>query len=209
MRHVLRVFHHGVKSILNAGPFYIIFFLGPLCACATTETSAPLAPYPPEVRYEEPDGRNPSLLAAVFFAEQPQPYDFSADPSFGTGPAVVAAQLQAAPAVSSEALAFDREQASKGCSLRDRFDRGEALAYEWDRNRLGVDLKGVGGSGMDGVKLQYTLRLQHAKSSQQACRYASPWQGIAGSVYNEFFLRQDDTVWDELRIMRKNFLRTH
>jgi|GEM_PF-1827532 len=81
------------------------------------------------------------------------------------------------------------------CNIKDRFDRKAVLAYEWGRHtrsRLGLDVDGVGfGSDFEGVKLQYTLRLQSEKPRKMACRYKSEWQGMIGSGYNEMFLRPE------------------
>lgn len=209
MRHGFRVFHLGVKAILNAGPLFFILFSAPfLSACVMTKASTPLVPPPPTVSYQDSETGGVSA-AAAFFAEEPQVYDLAADSGFADGaPALQAVALQGLDAPGAEVPRFEESKPVKTCSLGDRFDRGEVIAYEWDRSRLGVDVDGLnmGGGGMDAVKLQYTLRLQHERSSEQACRYPSAWQGIAGSAYNELFLRQEDTVWQELRAMRRNFL---
>ncbi len=209
MRRGIRVFHRGVKKIQNAGPLFVILLSLPcLSACMTTKGSAPLVGPPPVVSstgYEE-QGAVP--VAAAYFAEQPPIYDLAAQSGPEGGPALKAAALQGLNAPGAELARFEESKPVKSCSLGDRFDRGEVIAYEWDRNRLGFDVDGLnmGGGDESAVKLQYTLRLQHEQSSEQACRYASAWQGIAGSVYNELFLREEDTVWQELRAMRRDFL---
>lgn len=83
------------------------------------------------------------------------------------------------------------------CSLRDMVDRQALLAYEWGdntRNRLSLDVDGInlGGMDMDGFKFEYTFRLQPEKPKEMGCRYASQWQGMVGSGYNEMFLRDDN-----------------
>jgi hypothetical protein len=92
------------------------------------------------------------------------------------------------------------EERGKNCRFQDRFDRTELIAYQWDgRNRLGVDVEGVGfGDSVEGVKLQYTLKLQNHQNRKEKCRYDSQWQGLIGSSYNEFFLRKENTVWQQL-----------
>lgn len=207
MRHGFRVCHLGVKKILNAGPLFVILLSLPcLSACVTTKASAPLVGPPPVVSsgYIEHEA---VPVAAAFFAEQPQVYDLAAQSGFEGSPALQAAALQGLDAPGANLPRFEEAKPVKTCSLGDRFDRGEVIAYEWDRSRLGVDVDGLnmGGSSMDAVKLQYTLRLQRERSAEQACRYPSAWQGIAGSAYNELFLREEDTVWQELRQMRKEF----
>ena len=99
----------------------------------------------------------------------------------------------------------------KLCGFKDRFDRKAILAYEWERSRLALDVDGLsfGGSDDQAIKIQYTLRLQPEKSKEQRCRFNSPWQGLIGSGYNELFVREQDTVYEELREMRaklKNYI---
>ena len=102
----------------------------------------------------------------------------------------------------------------KKCRIKDRFDRKATIAYEWGRERLSVDMDGIvsGGSGDSGMKVQYTMRLQNHVPKKQLCRYSSNWQGLIGSSYNEMFMRKDDTMWDDLREMRKSatdYMREH
>lgn len=207
MRHGFRVFHRGVREIQNAGPLLIILFFPFLTGCVTSKASAPLVAPPPVVSYSNYEGRG-VVSPATYFAEQPQVYDLAVDSGYEGAPALQAVALQGLDAPGAAVPRFEESKPVKTCSLGDRFDRGEVIAYEWDRSRLGVDVDGLnmGGGAVDAVKLEYTLRLQHERSSEQACRYPSPWQGIAGSAYNELFLRQEDTVWQELRAMRRNFL---
>lgn len=92
-----------------------------------------------------------------------------------------------------------------GCSLRDRFDNDSALAYNFSdqqsRLSLHVDMGdvGFGGAEVDQVMVKYRYRLQKdVARSRDACRYPSQVQGLIGTGYNEFFVRQRDTVWDEI-----------
>jgi len=90
------------------------------------------------------------------------------------------------------------------CKVKDRFDRKELLAFEWGRNRLGFDVDGIGydSVNIEQVQVQYRLRFQDYKTKKERCRYASAFQGLIGSGYNELVARENDTVWQELRDMR-------
>ncbi len=96
--------------------------------------------------------------------------------------------------------ALRAEQTSKKCSIKDRIDRDDLIAYQWGRSRLGVDVDGINMSSteLESIKFQYTLRLQAHKTRKEKCRYESGWQGMIGSGYNEMFIRQDDTIWDQI-----------
>lgn len=92
-----------------------------------------------------------------------------------------------------------------GCSISDRFDRKGVLAWNFSDNqsRLSLNMKidGIGftGAEVEQVMLKFTYKFQPLKNRKERCRYPSGFQGLIGSGYNEFFLRQRDTVWDELR----------
>lgn len=93
-----------------------------------------------------------------------------------------------------------------GCSLRDRFDRDGALAYNFSdgQSRLSLHMDmgnvGFGGVEVDKVMIKFRYKFQDGVSSRkERCRYPSGFQGLIGSGYNEFFLRKNDTVWDALR----------
>ena len=101
------------------------------------------------------------------------------------------------------ALSLERQSVKKDCSVKDRFDRKYILAYQWGQtgeNQLGLDVDGIGfdGGEVEGIKLEYKMRLQPIKNKKEKCRYESGWQGMLGSGYNEFFLREHDTVWMHL-----------
>lgn len=89
---------------------------------------------------------------------------------------------------------------NKKCSIKDRIDRDAVLAYQWGQNRVGLRVRGlnIGGEGIDQVKLEYKLRLQPHKTRKEKCRYESNWQGVIGTSYNEMFVREKDTVWDQI-----------
>lgn len=108
--------------------------------------------------------------------------------------------------------ALSKKSQTKECRLKDRFDRKALLAYQWDRSKIALDLDGVGvGFGgfkkLEGVKIEYKLRLQREKPPRERCRYDSKWQGLIGSGYNEFFVREDQSVWEDLRKMKKDAAR--
>jgi len=93
------------------------------------------------------------------------------------------------------------EEVAKACSLRHRFDRKALIAYEWGDNRLGLDMDGVNMAGADIKAAMVTYRFRFSpdrkvayKTKREKCRYHSKWQGLIGSGYNEFFVREDDTV---------------
>lgn len=97
--------------------------------------------------------------------------------------------------------ALKTEPQAKKCRIQDRFDRDQLIAYQWNGvNRLGLDVDGIslGSSELEGVKVQYTLKLQNHKTRKEKCRYDSHWQGMLGSAYNEFYLRKENTVWQQL-----------
>lgn len=211
------VFHQGVEKVKNALiPCILVFLCIPvLSGCGTARyASAPLAPPPPvETALSERQFES-AFLEAVYTAEREQTRNYhqpSPAPSV-YGPdsmAVLRPELAGLPAdlgYERERLSLSTNAAEGDCSLGDRFDRGELLAYEWDRSRLGLDVDGINMKGGDNqaVKLNYTLRLQPEKTQKQRCRYPSAWQGLAGSAYNELMLRKENTVWQQLRQIRKD-----
>lgn len=116
---------------------------------------------------------------------------------------VLAAQPLATPAAFSAALALKQKRVAGDCSVKDRFDRKYVVAYQWGRageSRIALDVDGIGfdGGELEGVKLEYKLRLQPIAGRKDHCRVASNWQGILGTGYHELFMREDDSVWDRL-----------
>ena len=101
------------------------------------------------------------------------------------------------------------ESKALGCSIRDRFDRGAALAYNFkdEQTRLALHLNIEGPSFSDPgrlevhkVMIRFTHKFQKpSKTEKKKCLYPSGFQGLAGSIYNEFFLRENYTIWHELR----------
>lgn len=96
-----------------------------------------------------------------------------------------------------------------GCSIRDRFDRSAAVAYnfkdEQTRVALHLDIEGPSLSNpsrleLNKVMFRFTHHFQKPAASQKAkCLYPSGFQGLIGSAYNEFVARDNYTIWHELR----------
>ncbi len=190
-----------------------------LSGCVTsTSNTAPLAPMPPQNAYQLSQ-TDESFLAP--------PHSFTQDEAELQALAL-AQQIEGAAQPGQEVvppLPVGIEQANKGdvyvpksalsaaavdCSIKDRFDRKALIAYEWNRNRVALDVDGVGlgGGGDDmGFRVEYKIRLQPEKTKVQKCRYSSNWQGIVGSGYNELILRDDDTVMEEVRTIKDEAIR--
>jgi len=105
------------------------------------------------------------------------------------------------------ALAIEGGPPPGHCSLKDRFDRKEAIAYNFSDGqsrvglRLGIDgfsLSDAGNFELEEVKINFRYRFQPIKKKREHCLYASSWQGLAGSAYNELVLRETHTVYEEL-----------
>src|SRR3989338_2517490 len=96
-----------------------------------------------------------------------------------------------------------------GCSLGDRFDRGATISYNFDDNQtqVALNLSIAGPKFSDPTRLEFNsvlLRYTHKfskppPSKREKCRFQSSFQGLVGSAYNEFFVRNSYTVWKELR----------
>lgn len=185
------------KNRLLLHAFYV-FVLGLLPGCVTTSKVSPLAPSPPELRF-----------SSLYYQEraQTQP-DLTRTPDDPKRPIMTPAQLIAEVKpylnpLDKKSLEAEKEPAD-GCKLMHRFDRKAILAYEWGRNRVSFDADGLNfdGAGDQAFKLEYRLRLQPEKSKRERCRYNSAWQGLIGSGYNEFFIRENDTIYQEFKEYR-------
>lgn len=104
--------------------------------------------------------------------------------------------------------------AMQGCSIKDRFDRKETFAYNFadQQSRLSFDLNARGPtlsnpSRMEfrGFEMRFTYKMQKYKKPKERCLYPSPFQGLIGSAYNEFYLRESDTIRQELRAKGLDF----
>lgn len=97
----------------------------------------------------------------------------------------------------------------EGCGFAGRFDNRSALAYNFDDNRSQIGLNmslNDHGSGMVNVSravIVFRYKFDRVKSpareEKEKCRYASPWQGLVGSSYNELFLRDHNSLWGEVK----------
>ncbi len=107
-------------------------------------------------------------------------------------------------------LGMGRDEAlALGCGMGDRFDNSAALAYNFDdrQSRLSLHMSVDGPSisnpanlEMNSVLLRFTYKLQKPSRSEEArCLYPSHVQGLIGSTYNEFFVRTNYTILDELK----------
>lgn len=158
----------------------------------SNESDYALAPAPPAFDASAPyETAGPHLRA---FTGQPIPFPAHIKLSETTTPADESLYT-------GTKAALRTEQSSKKCSIKDRIDRDDLIAYQWGgRNRIGLDVDGINmrSTELEGFKLQYTLRLQPHKTRKEKCRYESGWQGMIGSGYNEMFLRQEDTIWMQI-----------
>lgn len=173
-----------------------------LSGCITSETSAPLAPQPPEIRHSltQPQKTTSQNYAAREDVALPKILSMIAAEPLSSDIVGLPPETQNIPKDISQS--YD----SAKCRINDRFDNKALLAYEWDRNRVAMNVGGSDVSG-SGMILSYKIRLQPEKTSKQKCRYNSQWQGIVGSGYNELVLRKDQTVWSEMKSIKKHAVR--
>tara|TARA_R110001592_G_scaffold20926_9_gene84633 strand:- start:18917 stop:19567 length:651 start_codon:yes stop_codon:yes gene_type:complete len=189
--------------VKNQESFYkslivIILSVLTLPGCITSNPSVPLAPHPPDINIstmQEP------VFTPHYFADAPVVDPLSIALSVDiqdSGFAQRQGQVEGVPVKTAVALGEDK------CRIQDRFDHKAVLAYEWGYQRIGLDVDGVelGGSDDAGIRLEYKMNLQRKKNREQKCRYSSQWQGLVGSGYHELFVREDATVWQELRDIR-------
>lgn len=173
----------GQKSLYES--LLLTFAVLALAGCSITSSSSPLAPRPPS------------------FDTASMPREPITTVQINSTLRDVGITEEGIKTFDEVAAAYKAETASAGCSIRSRFDREAVLAYEWGeggRSRLALDVDGIGFDQFDveQVKLEYKIRFSAEPTRKQRCRYASGWQGMLGSGYNEMFLRQNDTVWHEL-----------
>lgn len=102
--------------------------------------------------------------------------------------------------IPSRTSALDSDKIPDGCNIKDRFDRTETIAYQWGQNRIGFTH--FGGINPDGGYLRYKLKFQPHQTSKERCKYKSSWQGLVGSTYNELYMRENNTVWDDVKEIR-------
>ena len=191
---------NGQKSTKEfSKSLFCLFSLLTLSGCITSGTSLSLAPSPPDQPY------------LVSYTDNYR--DDVSSRSSGDYVAFAPDYAESVSAISSVRASEGRvsaslsEKKSYKCRLKDRFDRKAVLAYEWDRSRLSMDVDGINmssfGSDM-AVRVEYKLRIHPEKPKKLKCREGSNWQGLIGTGYHELFVREEDTVWDKVRDVRKD-----
>lgn len=184
---------NGLKGQEYFYSLVLVFCLLTLSGCVTSHSTASIAPLPPQGQHEfiETDA---SLHSAHYFVP------VKSEDSAALPYADIELYESNNKIVSNLSLESDVQNK---CRLKDRFDREAILAYEWNRSRFALDVDGIGGGGdQSGARIQYTIRLQPEKTDKQKCRYKSSWQGLMGSGYNEFILRKENTVIQEINVKR-------
>ncbi len=195
------VYFKGQESFYKLSIY--IFIILTLSGCIASNQSEPLALKPPAVSAQY---TKQSSFKSVYLA----------DPLLGGTHDIVSSfnglddgsieSSEVAPNVSNgikTALINSGNKKTKKCRIKDRFDRKAVLAYEWGYKRIALDVDGINlGGGSKGIKLEYKMNLQRKKNRAQKCRYKSNWQGLIGSGYHEFFVKENDTIWGELRSIK-------
>ncbi|GJL85166.1 MAG: hypothetical protein DHS20C02_09410 [Micavibrio sp.] len=164
-----------------------------LVGCSSSTTTALLAPAPPKF---DPNAPREAIT------------ELTVEPAIGAGQGLGAPQRGSVePIPEAVAVAFEQEVRPKSCRIQDRFDRKALVAYEWGgRSRLGLDIDGISYDSYDveQVKLEYRLRFDTYRTKKERCRYKSNWQGMVGTGYNELFVREDDTLWQEIDVLEND-----
>ncbi|MDB2682890.1 hypothetical protein N9Z27_01390 [Alphaproteobacteria bacterium] len=100
---------------------------------------------------------------------------------------------------------LDAQTLPAHCKPKHRFDRKALIAYEWGDSRLAFDVDGLNmtSTNIEAATIKYRYRFspdpkRPYKTKREKCRYQSGWQGMLGSGYNEFFLREEDTVYKDV-----------
>jgi hypothetical protein len=170
--------------------FLLLFSVLIVTGCSNLKAGSGLAPAPPS--FTPKAERDPITKVAI--QDMPAP---ASEP-------VALASISPRSGSEYKSALSARSQKTARCSIKDRFDRDEVLAYTWGDNRLGMDVDGLGFSNfeMEQIKVQYRLKLQPYKNRKERCRYPSQWQGLVGTGYNELFVRETDTVWQELEALQ-------
>lgn len=171
----------------------IILSLFYLTGCAASDSEINLAPRPPE---------QGSYFSGANRADSPEIIPDTIQPSYGS--------LLPLRGTGAVIASYNNSPRDKGCKIKDRFDRKSALSYQWRQNTIAMHVSGLnlgfqGISNVDQVKIEYKLSLQNFVNKKRKCLYKSPWQGVFGSSYHEFFERESDTVLQYLREVRKDF----
>ncbi len=184
---------------------FCLFCLLTVSGCMTSGISQPLAPLPP--------GYNSSISHSMAFSDLRRSglVDTEIDfvPDYAAAVSAVG-HVDMADGISGASLGLSEEKKKTRCRLKDRFDRKALMAYEWDRSRLSMDVDGVNMTsfGQDmAVRIEYKMRIHPEKprNKKTLCRGHLKFQGLVGTGYHEFFERDENTVWDEVRDEVKNF----
>lgn len=168
-----------------AGKFgFFVFASLLMSACAAERES--FAPPPPALHNAPYASGSETLLAQDLNAIAPAAFEQISVPFTGDG----------------QTAAYTETYPDSDCSMGDRFDRDMTLAYDFEdgQTRLGLDVDGLSIDSMEvsQVTIEFRYRFEPVKARKERCRYASPVQGLVGSVYNELFVRDRQTIWSEL-----------
>lgn len=160
-----------------------------LSACQAHQTG--FAPPPPQFYFSEN-------------ASSEQNYDLAAVQKLAEI-APASGQAVAAGTAIDQGHRANAKQEPSGCSIKDRFDRKDLIAYQWGDNRIGFDVDGIGYDSMEveEVKLTYRLRLQPIADRKEKCRRGGSWHGIAGTGYAEIVQHDGDAIMKEWREYRR------
>lgn len=182
-----------------------------LSACVSDDApSRPKLAYTPSYANEgfkmaraplrEQNTQHAAMTVASLSMETMTPEQFGAmEPAAGQG--FVHEDSYPQEPAASHRTALDKNDLPAGCSLGDRFDRTETIAYQWGQNRIGFT-HDADGADVKGGFLRYKLKFQPHQTSKERCKYKSSWQGLVGSAYNELYLRESNTVWQDLKSLR-------
>ncbi len=163
-----------------------------LTGCASDSESIALAPSPPKF---DPNAPREEIT------------EIALETAIGAGQGLGTHGVRDASLTEGVKTAMRQDVIPKRCRIQDRFDRKALIAYEWGgRSRLGLDIDGLSYDNyeIEKVKVEYRLRFSAYKTSKERCRYASKWQGILGTGYNELFLREKDTIWEEINVLEND-----
>lgn len=157
-----------------------MFLVLPACESVGNSASVLRAPPPPLFLSDDvitPSGENATLQMA------------QTEPQTGT------------EAETTVALAPAPTLGLVSCRIKDRFDTKSALSFtsEDGRKTFALNMK-TNGLEFNKAMLRLTYRFGEIRPDKRAhCRYTSPIQGLAPSVYRELVVRKDDTVWSQIR----------
>lgn len=193
----------------NAHRWLFLLSAMTLTGCITSQTPPPLAYQPPDTNFSissieaEPNSQTEQNYEAQVTTDMSLQALAAVQPASGVsgGPPVYLASFDHVMLKGKR----DPDATPYNCRTKDRFDRKVLLAYEWDRSRLSVDVDGINlrQHDLEGVFVQYKLRIQPEKPKKLDCRYPSNWQGLIGSGYNELIRREDAKVWKELNGLKR------